>query len=352
MKLRFFYPVALLVLVTAACQNKPSGNYVRINAPEAGTIVKSGEDLDFDLTFDGGKADSIHYLVDSTVALRKTDTAEVKLSTKGLPLGNHLVTARIFNGGTPQELTSNIIVVSPTAPVPYTFEVVQVFPHDTSSYIEGLEYYKGFLYESDGMTDYKHGGSSLRKVEIRTGKVLQKVDLPPNLFAEGIAIIGDKILQLTWQNRLAIEYDKTTFKKLRELPYNAGVEGWGLVLDGNRLLTTEGSNSIIILNKDTYQKEGTIEVFDDKGPVTQLNELEIIDGKIYANVYGKPIIVIIDPATGRVENTIDLSSLLPKGYEDDMDYVLNGIAWDATGKRLFVTGKLWDKLYEIKVVKK
>jgi glutamine cyclotransferase len=245
------------------------------------------------------------------------------------------------------EQSSNIVVLAANQPLPYTFTVVNTYPHDTTSYVEGLEYHDGLLYESDGQYEDR-GGSSLRVVQPETGKVLKKFDLDKKYFAEGITVVGDKIIQLTYKEGVGFVYDKNSLKKLGEFNYTAGREGWGMAFDGEHILNTaDGTNQIYFLNKDTYQKERTIEVYDNNGPVDNLNELEFINGKIYANVYTKPWILIINPLTGAVEGKADLTQLLPKG--DDSDYVLNGIAWDAAGKRMFVTGKWWDKLYQIRL---
>jgi glutamine cyclotransferase len=337
-------PALLAIYMISSCKDDKKS--ISILSPEAGSSVRSGEKFTIDVDFADQKIDSVVYLLDSTVISRKQDTSSVSASTAGIALGNHLVTARIYIGGTPQEQSSNIVVLTTNQPQPYTFAVVNTYPHDTTSYVEGLEYHDGLLYESDGGKDDSRGGSSLRVVKPETGKIIKQVDIK-NYFAEGITVIGNKIIQLTYTEGIGFVYDKSSLNKLSEFPYTAGREGWGLTFDGQHILNTDGSNSIYFLNKDTYQKERTIEVYDNNGPVDNLNELEFINGKIYANVYTKPWILIINPLTGAVEGKADLTQLLPKG--DDSDYVLNGIAWDAKGKRLFVTGKWWDKLYEIKL---
>jgi glutamine cyclotransferase len=215
-----------------------------------------------------------------------------------------------------------------------------------------LEYHDGFFYESAG--DYGH--SSLRKVNPSTGKILQQTNLDKQYFGEGITVIGDKIIQLTYREKTGFVYDKNTFKKLSEFPYTTGREGWGLAFDGQKVLNTDGSNTIFFLDKNNYSRIGSIDVFDNKSQIDNLNELEVIDGKIYANVYTTNYILIINPETGAVEGKADLSGLLPNGYfktEDAIaNNVLNGIAYDKTGKRLFVTGKKWPHIFEIKLVKK
>ena len=352
------YTTAALILTALtgtfyACKQDPAAGYSSFSSPAIGLNVASGKTIDIKIDFaKGKKIDSVVYLLDSARFTTAKDTNAVQLKTAGIQLGNHLLTGKIYSGGEAEELTTNVNILSATAPQEYTFKVLKTLPHDTSSYIEGLEYHDGFFYESAGST----GESSLRKVNVESGKILQKKDLDSVYFGEGITVIGNKILQLTWQNKVAFVYDKATFKKLSEFPFTVGREGWGLTYDGKKIIMSDGSNTLYFLDKDTYKKIGSVDVFDNRGPVDSINELEYIDGKIYANVYTKNIIIIINPENGEVEGQLDLSSLYPQGYFKTQDEiannVLNGIAYNPANKSLYVTGKKWPKLYEIKVVKK
>lgn len=338
----------LLIVVSAciftACKTRHE-RPVYFLSPEEGSTIRHGQSFTMKLDAGSDSFDSVTYLLDTGLIASRKDTASVTVPTSKLPLGIKVLTARIYNGGEYNEVTTNIVLIPDKAPVKYSYSVVNVFPHDTSSYTEGLEYHDGYLYESAGLK----GESSLRKAELRTGKVLQKVDLDDKYFGEGITVVGDKIIQLTYQEGVGFVYDKNTFKKLSEFPYQAGREGWGLYFDGKQILNTDGTNNIYLLNKDTYQKEGTLGVYDINGAVDNLNELEMVDGKIYANIYQTDNIAIINPQSGAVEGIIDLSELYPEVKRNAGADVLNGIAWDPTGRRLFVTGKKWDKLFEIKV---
>ena len=343
-----FFLCTVVVLAISSCRR--SDNLpVSFVSPTEGVRVISGESIILKTDAEPGKFDSIKYFVDANFVASRTDTQSVKFSTSGLPFGGRLLTAIIYTGADSAEVTSNIQLLPSKAPVKYSYEVVNAFPHDTSSYTQGLEYHDDILYESDGM----RGESSLRKVELETGKVLKKVDIPSQYFAEGITVIDNKIVMLTYEERVGFVYDKNSLDKISEFQYNSGTgEGWGLAFDGNHILSTDGSNIIYLLNKNTYQREGTIQVYDNNGPVDSLNELEYINGKIYANIYQQDIIVIIDPKTGGIEAVVDLSGLLPPTeYVEGITDVLNGIAWDPKGKRLFVTGKKWNKLFEIKLNK-
>jgi glutamine cyclotransferase len=337
-------------LVLASC--KRNENAVSFLSPEAGLGLNSGRNIMLKTDAKPGTFDSISYYIDTTFVGSSKDTSTLGVPTEGLPLGARLLTAKIHKGAGVTEVTSNIQLLAAKAPVQYKYTVVNTFPHDTSSYTEGLEYHDGILYESDGgYEDSSEGASSLRKTDLKTGKVLKQVDIRGHYFAEGITLIGNKILQLTYKEGVAYEYDKITFKKLREFPFSIGTgQGWGLCFDGKQIYNTDGSNTIYILDPKTYRQMGSIEVLNNTGPVHQLNELELIDGKLFANVYLSNKIIIIDPKTGTVEGEIDLTNLYPEDKRNVQADVLNGIAWDAKARRLFVTGKKWDKLFEIKII--
>ena len=231
--------------------------------------------------------------------------------------------------------------------------VEKVYPHDTSRYTEGLLYQDGYLYESDGGNiESGAGQSSLRKVNLETGKVVKIANVDPKVFAEGISIVGDKIIQMTYRKKIGYVYDKNTFNLLATFNNNVGVEGWGMCFDGDKLYLDDSTNRIWFLDKDTYQQTGYIDVCDDTRAIPEVNELEMIDGKLYANVYTTNDILVIDPKTGAVLQKADMSGLWPLKDRpadfDSGDKVLNGIAWDAKGKRLFVTGKKWPHLYQIR----
>jgi glutamine cyclotransferase len=228
----------------------------------------------------------------------------------------------------------------------YGYEVVHVWPHDRDAYTQGLVFHDGKLLESTGQV----GRSSLRRVELETGKVVQKVDVPPPHFAEGITLLKGKIYQLTWQDKLGFIYDGWTFAKIGTFKYEG--EGWGLANDGQFLILSDGSNQIRFMDPDNFHVRKTIAVFNGKVPVNEINELEYIHGEIYANIWHADRIARIDPQTGRVVGWIDLNGLLSPGEVRDEEAVLNGIAADESNDRLFVTGKLWPKLFEIRLTRK
>lgn len=230
------------------------------------------------------------------------------------------------------------------APVPeYTYEVVHAWPHDRGAFTQGLLYHEGVLYESTGL----NGASSLRKVELKTGKVLQEVSVSPQYFAEGLALLNGKLFQLTWQNHECFVYDLATLGETKEFSYPG--EGWGLTSDGQSLIMSDGTPQIRFIDPVTFEVKRTINVATGNRPDTELNELEYIKGEIFANVWRSNQILRIDPATGQVRGIIDLTGLLPPEDHDIATDVLNGIAYDARGGRLFVTGKRWPKLFEIRI---
>ncbi len=227
----------------------------------------------------------------------------------------------------------------------YGFEVVRRLPHDAGAFTQGLLFLDGHLYESTGL----EGRSSIRKVELESGRVVQQRDIPPQYFGEGIVAWKDKLVELTWRSQVGFVYDLDTFALEKQFSYQG--EGWGLTHDGARIIMSDGTPQLRFLNPETLQETGRITVADEGQPVGNLNELEYVRGEIYANVWMTDRIARIDPATGRVTGWIDLSGLLPATDRAQTD-VLNGIAYDPAGDRLFVTGKLWPALFEIKLVRK
>lgn len=236
-------------------------------------------------------------------------------------------------------------------PPVYGHKIINTYPHDKQAFTQGLIYDSGFFYESTGL----NGRSSLRKVEVETGRVLQIRQLADQYFGEGLTLWRNQLIQLTWLNRVGFVYDKETFTQLREFSYTT--EGWGITHDGRRLIMSDGSSVLYFLHPETFQRIGRLQVREGDKPVPTLNELEYIKGEIYANLwYGSGFppdrIARISPETGQVLSWIDLSGLLtPEEISQGAD-ILNGIAYDAEKDRLFVTGKLWPKVFEIEVVPK
>jgi glutamine cyclotransferase len=229
------------------------------------------------------------------------------------------------------------------APV-HGFKVVTTFPHDPNAFTQGLVFAGGEFYESTGL----NGESSLRRVEISTGRVLQEVRVPDRYFAEGLALVGDELLQLTWQHHIGFVYDRKTFKQKRTFPYTT--EGWGIAYDGtSQLVMSDGSDTLAFLDPKSLAVTKTIRVRDAGSPVSQLNELEWIDGEIWANVWTTDRIARVSPDTGQVSSWVSLDSLWPRNQRTPPADVMNGIAYDKATRRIFVTGKKWPRVYQIAV---
>lgn len=227
----------------------------------------------------------------------------------------------------------------------YTYKIINIYPHDKTAFTQGLVFENGVLYEGTGLL----GGSSVRKIELETGKVVQTRMLPAQFFGEGIAIYQNRIIQLTWRSKRGFVYDKDSFELLAEFGYST--EGWGITTDGNCLIMSDGTATLYFLDPESFKKVKQIEVYDKRnGPVIRLNDLEYVKGEIYANVWKTDYIARISPKTGQVVGWIELKRLAADNAGDNRVDVLNGIAYDRENDRLFVTGKFWPRLFEIELV--
>lgn len=258
--------------------------------------------------------------------------------------GRRSVKAVGYSSDKAQSLTRFVTVYSDTRPASYKATVVNSYPHDREAFTQGLFYNDGVLYEGTG----QESGSSLREVELETGKVIRQHNLDPSLFGEGIALYDDRIYQVTWQNKIGFVYKKSDFSLLNRLYYQT--EGWGLTTLGDKLVMSDGSNILYFLDPDMFTVTSRLEVYDDGKKVDKLNELEYINGEIWANIWTTDLIARIDPVSGKVNSYVDLSMLFPEARRREVNAdVLNGIAWDSISGRIFVTGKRWPLMYEIRV---
>lgn len=231
-----------------------------------------------------------------------------------------------------------------TAPV-HGYEIVNVYPHDPGAFTQGLVYHKGTLFEGTGI----RGESDIREVELESGNVIRKREIDDRYFGEGITLWQDSLIQLTWQSNVGFIYERDSFERVDEFSYPT--EGWGLTHDDERLIMSDGSSSLYFLDPETFRRTDSVEVRDDGEGIDQLNELEYVDGQVYANVWQTDRIAIVDPESGDVDAWIDLSGLLDPEDRTSRTDVLNGIAYDGANDRLFVTGKYWPKLFEIELVR-
>jgi glutaminyl-peptide cyclotransferase len=319
-----------------------------LNTPKK---IQSNQELTISISEKNNKPiDSVQFSID--LKKIKSNNNSISLNISDYKLGKHSITAIIFFENKTKKVTKPVYFMADASPDIYTYKIVNTYPHDKGAYTQGLEYYKGFLYEGTG----KKGSSSIRKVDLKTGEVLQQYDLTEEYFGEGITIFNNKLHQLTWKSGIGFVYNLETFKKEKDFKYTKSREGWGLTNDGEKLIKTDGTERIWFLNPETLVEESYIEAYTNKQKVEKLNELEYINGKIYANIWQKNSILIVNPTSGKVEGVANLNSLkeeiLKKQKLDDSDDVLNGIAFDKENNRIFVTGKHWSKLYEIELIKK
>lgn len=260
-------------------------------------------------------------------------------------LGEQTVVATVIYEDGTEDITTTITVLNNEPPKIYSYNIINEYPHDIKSYTQGLEFHNGELYESIG----QYGESKLRKVDHKTGQVIKNIDLANQYFAEGLTILNNKLYQLTWRENTGFIYDVNTFEKTGSFKYGKSKEGWGLCNDGTSLYKSDGTDKIWTLDADNYTEQGYIQVYTNNGKIPSLNELEWIDGKIYANIYQRNGVAIINPESGAVEGVIDFSPLKEKVTQHPRLDVLNGIAYNPETKTIFVTGKDWDKLFEVEV---
>jgi glutamine cyclotransferase len=285
----------------------------------------------------------------STTRATSTATPSPSATATATPSPSATATATPSSSATATATLSPSVAPTSTPPgegaVPvYSYNVVGVFPHDPDAWTQGLVVENGKLLEGTG----RHGQSSLRSVDLETGEVLQFLALPAQYYGEGITSLDGRIIQLTWRSQVGFVYDTETFELLDTFRYTT--EGWGLTHDGTRLIMSDGTSTLRFLDPETFEETGKIDVHNRYGPIPQLNELEYVEGEVWANVWYTDVIARIDPSSGRVVGWIDLQGLLdPQDRESSAD-ILNGIAYDAEAGRLFVTGKLWPKLFEIELV--
>ncbi|MEZ4796121.1 MAG: glutaminyl-peptide cyclotransferase [Flavobacteriaceae bacterium] len=288
------------------------------------------------------------HTIDSVSYVYNNSKVNASVSLSDSKLGIQEVTATIYYNGTSQKLTHTIQVLNDESPKVFGFEIVNEYPHDITSYTQGLEFFNGELFESTG----QRGESKLRKVDYKTSEVLMNVDLEPQYFGEGLTILNNKIYQLTWESKTGFVYDVESFEKIKDFSYNQSKEGWGICNDGNFLYKSDGTDKIWTLDPETLEEKDYIQTYTNKGKIVGINELEWINGKIYANRYQLDGVAIINPKNGAIEGVIDFRSLKKKVTQHQGLDVLNGLAWNSETQTLFVTGKRWDKLFEVRITEK
>lgn len=289
-----------------------------------------------------------NYVVDSVRYFYDGEEVSNNMTLLNSKLGKQVIEATIYYEGEKQNTSKKITVLNSFTPKVYSYKILNEYPHDISSYTQGLEFYNGDLYESTG----QRGESKLRKLDYKTGEVIKNVDLGNEYFGEGLTILKNQVYLLTWQKGTGFVYDAKSLEKKSSFKYGTSKEGWGICNNGQVLYKSDGTEKIWILDPETLEEKGFIQVYTNKGKVVGINELEWINGKIYANRYQKNGVAIINPDNGAIEGVVDFGPLKKQVKQHDKLDVLNGIAFHPQTKTLFVTGKRWNKLFEVEIMEK
>lgn len=368
MRIAKLLPFLILILITLfSCKNDNKNNGNKNDTTETNQINKSdelslnaqlvlnksenlkcGDILSVNLkTSDNLNADSIILFIDQK---RLTDVIvfneDYTIDTKDYNVGNHIVGIRVYHKNKSKIFNQKFLLLSDIVPKNLTYKVVNTYNHDPNAYTQGLCFDNDILYEATGLETK----STLRRVNLKTGVVEYSVTIPSDYFGEGITVFGNNIYQITWRNHVGFIYEKENFQKIAE--FNFSTEGWGLTTDDKHIFMSDGTNRIFELEPSTLSLIKEIDVYDNIGPIYYLNELEYIDGLIYANVYTKDFIVTIDPKSGKVISKIDFSDILPNSLLTENTDVLNGIAYNKKTHKIYITGKNWPKLYEVIIINK
>ena len=322
---------------------------IKVNSPKAGGMYTVGDAVNIQI-----ELKKVDIIIDSLVAESKGNKTTLGLeqtnylwNTEKLNVGNNQLKIYAYSDGHKVDSYSlKLRFKSDILPELYECKIVNTYPHDKTAYTQGLIYEDGIMYEGTG----NRGESVLKKIDFEKGKLISELSLPAQYFGEGITSFGDKIIQLTYTSRIGFVYDKNSFKLLTKFEYPT--QGWGLTTYNDILLMSDGTNIVHFLDPEYLNEISKIEIYDNNGPVQSINELEYFEGLVYANIYQSKEIIAFDPKTGKVIKRIDCSKIVPKGYENETDNVLNGIAYDKDNDRIFITGKRWPSLFEVKFEKK
>ncbi|ALJ03822.1 glutamine cyclotransferase [Pseudalgibacter alginicilyticus] len=335
--------IIILGIIIISCGSnagqKKNDFFIKTNANKGDISI----DEDLNLSLDNKK----NHTIDSVSFSLNGKKINATSSLKNKKLGKQTVEATVYFNNEKQVVSTSITILNNETPKIYNYKIINEYPHDITSYTQGIEFYNDTLYESTGQ--YKE--SKLRKVDYKTGKVIRNIDLADEYFGEGLTILKNKIYQLTWKEGTGFVYDVTTFEKLSSFKYGNSKEGWGLCNNDNVIYKSDGTEKIWLLNPETLVEEDYIQVYTNKGKIVGINEMEWIDGNIYANRYQKDGVAIINPKNGAIIGVIDFSPLKKLVTQHEGLDVLNGIAYNPETKTIFVTGKRWDKLFEVEIIK-
>ncbi len=354
MKNRKLLVVILLAFVAVKCGGTKE-NIFSIDETSMKEQYKQNETIDLKISNPKNETiDSVSFSINNKIIGSTVGNIKSSYTLKNEKLGYKVIKAQIYFDGEQEVDSTEIEVTSMIEPKLLTYKLVATYAHDQKAYTQGLEFYNDILYEGTGNgagdDTGMRGVSSLRKTDYKTGKVLKKIELDNSIFGEGITILHNKIYQLTYQNNEAYVYNLETFDKEKTIPYYKKMEGWGLTSDGKNFYMTDSTEKIHILDPVTFKEIDFINVYSGATKIEAVNELEWVDGKLYGNVYLKDAIAVIDPKTGAIEGILNLIDLKNKISKLPDTNVLNGIAYNPKTKTFFVTGKNWDKMFEIKIL--
>lgn len=343
-----FVLIILFYLLNACGSNSEvKKRFFAIKIEKEQSKIKLGETLTATINNSKEKQiDSVEYLWNGTKKIL-SPSQPFKKSIDTEYLGNQILQATVYYEGKEEIVSKKITLLNNKAPKLYSYKIIATYPHDQKAFVQGLEFKNDTLYESTGQKTK----STLRKLDLTTGKILNKVKLDDQYFAEGLTIMNNKIYQLTWLAKKGFIYDLETMQKIESFAYSKSKEGWGLCNDGTTIYKSDGTEKIWLLDSKTLAEQNYIQVTTNKSVKTKFNELEWVDDKIYANTWQKDGIAIINPKNGALEAVINLTGLRDKVSQHPQLNVLNGIAFNEKTNKLYVTGKYWDKLFEIEIIK-
>lgn len=338
-----------LTILSISCvgDKKNAENIFSIDTSAMMQAYNPSQSIDLGIKNEHNKTiDSVIYYMNDKNIGKSIKNEKIQFNLENQKLGYTKLKALVYAEEENSEVETNFTIYAKDAPELLNYKIVNTYNHDDGSYTQGYEFYDGSLIEGSG----QYGNSSLRKTDYKTGNVIEKIDIDKQYFGEGITVLKDKIYQLTWNENTAFVYDAKTFKKEKSIPYFKNMSGWGLTNDGTNLYMSDGSEKIYILNPETLEIIDYINVYTNANKIDSINEMEWIDGKIWANIYEKDMVIKINPKTGAIENILNLSELKSKVTKPlQQGEVLNGIAYNPKTKTILVTGKNWDKSFEIKV---
>ncbi|MEL6811327.1 MAG: glutaminyl-peptide cyclotransferase [Bacteroidota bacterium] len=353
MKFHKLFILIVLLSIVMSCGNESEdpNDYFDVSIENSKKYYKTTDQLEVSLTNKKNKeVENVVISLDGVNKVTSQTTSNHKISLKGEKMGARTLEAIVTADGKDYKVNTEVIITASKTPSLYTYKILESYPHDINAFTQGLEFENDTLYEGTGQ--YKE--STLRKTNYKTGEVLQSVPLADQYFGEGITILNDKIYQLTWRRKTGFIYDLNTLEETQSFVYGKSAEGWGLCNDGTTIYKSDGTERIWKLNASTLAEEGYIEVYTNTSRIPKLNELEWVNGKIYANLWDNEEkskgIAIIDPSTGAVEGVINLRGLVDEVTQHEKLNILNGIAYNGEENILYVTGKNWDKLFKIEIV--